>query len=68
MTKEEQVERNITLMFEFLHQAVKKPEMLENIPDGSTIEFIQKDIPMRENKNSGYKKKYFKVNYNFEET
>ena len=50
MRKEETVNRNITLTFDFLRQIIKNPEILNDIPDGSTIDFIQKDIPIVERK------------------
>ena len=44
MTKKETVIRNIGLTFDFIRQAVKEPALLDNIPDGSVIEFVEKDF------------------------
>jgi len=66
MRKEETVNRNITLTFDFLRQIIKNPEILNDIPDGSTIDFIQKDIPIIERKKDQKPNKLFKVKYQFE--
>jgi len=44
MTKKEIVNRNIGLTFDFLRQVVKDPSMLDNISDGATLEFVEKDF------------------------
>ena len=66
MRKEETVDRNITLTFDFLRQIIKNPEILNDIPDGSTIDFIQKDMPIVERKKDLKPDKLFKVKYQFE--
>ena len=66
MRKEETVNRNITLTFDFLRQIIKNPEILNDIPDGSTIDFIQKDILIVERKKDQKPNKLFKVKYQFE--
>lgn len=47
MTKKESVNRNIGLTFDFIRQAVNEPAMLEKIPNGSTLEFVEKDFVKR---------------------
>ena len=48
MTKKEVVEKNIGMTFDFLRYLVDHPEMVENIPNGSVIEFVDKDITVTE--------------------
>ena len=69
MTKNETIERNITLTFDFLRQVVKDPSIIDDIPDGSTIEFVQKDLPIVEEQIPRRTKaltRYLKVNHQFE--
>lgn len=47
MTKREKINRNIGLTFDFLRQAVDKSEIINDIPDGSILEFVEKDFPTR---------------------
>jgi hypothetical protein len=44
MTKNETIKRNIGLTFDFLRQVAKDPSILDKIPDGSTLEFVEKDF------------------------
>lgn len=46
MTKKEKINRNIGLTFDFLRQVVDNPSIIETIPDGATLEFIEKDFPI----------------------
>lgn len=48
MNKKEKVGRDIGLTFDFLRQVVDNPKLVENIPNGSTLEFVEKDFPKRE--------------------
>ena len=66
MKNQEMIQRNITLSFDFLRQIVNNPSILEGIPDGSVIDFIQRDIPAIEGKEKKQPRKMFKVNYQFE--
>ena len=66
MTKNEIVERNISLTFDLLRQIIKDPSILNNIPNGKTFEFLQKDTPIHENKKKNKPAKYFKVQHRFE--
>lgn len=64
MTKKEIVNRNIGLAFDFIRQAVKDPALLEKIPDGSILEFVEKDFAKKEQSDQGggkMKKKYLRV-------
>ena len=64
MTNKEIINRNIGLTFDFLREAIKNPSMLNAIPDGSTLEFVEKDFSRIERKKtpkSRTKRKYMKV-------
>ena len=66
MRNKETIERNIGLTFDFLKQAVKFPTLLNNIPDGAVIEFVEKDFSKTETKTSVRPNKYLRVNTQFE--
>lgn len=66
MNKEEYINHNITLTFDFIREAVKDPSILENIDNGSTIEFVEKDRPIPISKKTTQPDKYFKVKHRFE--
>ena len=48
MTKREEINRNIGLTFDFLRQVVDEPKIINKIPAGSILEFIEKDFPVTE--------------------
>lgn len=62
MTNKEIINRNIGLTFDFLHQVLNNPALLNEIPDGTTIEFVEKDFSHVEKpaKKTG-KRKYMRV-------
>ena len=64
MTKKETANRNIGLTFDFMRQVIKEPALLDKIPDGSILEFIEKDFVKKEKSHSGkgkLNKKYLLV-------
>ena len=63
MTKREKINRNIGLCFDFLRQALKDPSILDGIPSGSEIEFLDKDFPKKVKSRSGKRinKSYLRV-------
>ena len=65
MTRKEKINRNIGLTFDFIRQVADNPKLLNQIPDGSVLEFVEKDFKMTEKKNPTNKKhvrtKYLKV-------
>ncbi len=65
MTKNEKINRNIGLSFDFLREIVKYPKLIESIEDGTCIEFIEKDF-IKTEKKKVRKTKYFKVKSVFE--
>lgn len=46
MTKKEIVNRNIGLTFDFVREIIKDPSIMDNIPDGAVLEFVDKDFPV----------------------
>ena len=61
MTKKEKINRNIGLTFDFLRQVAEDPSIIEKIPNGSVLEFIEKDFPIIETSKQKSKKVYLKV-------
>lgn len=61
--KNEIIEKNLPHTFYFFHEVIHNPDLINEIPDGSEIEFVQNDIPVKEKrfKNSG-KTQFFKEN------
>jgi len=46
MTKKELINKNIGITFDFLRYVVDHPEMINSIPNGAELSFIDKDMPM----------------------
>jgi len=69
MTREEGINRNIGLTFDFLRQTSKDPALLKELPDGSILEFVEKDFAHPENEiehPDHDKKKFLIVKSHFE--
>lgn len=67
MTKKETINRNIGLSFDFLKEILKNPALLNKIPNGATVEFVEKDFPKKETAGSQRRKrKYIRVKNEFE--
>ena len=67
MTKKETVNRNIGLAFDLLKEINHNPSLLAKIPKGTTVEFVEKDFPKKENGASARRKrKYVGVRNRFE--
>ncbi|MFH1977357.1 MAG: hypothetical protein ABIJ52_17685 [Pseudomonadota bacterium] len=69
MRKDEVVKKNIGLTFDFIRASVADPHLLDKIPDGAEIEFLETDLPRIESKNQVDMKKpsvFFKVERNFQ--
>lgn len=67
MTNKEQIQRDIAVAFDFVEQIIDTPELIDKIPDGSVITFIDEEnskIERTTSKNS--QKKYVKVKRHFE--
>ena len=48
MTKKEVIEKNIGMTFDFLRYLVDHPEMVDDIPNSAVIEFVDKEIAVKE--------------------
>ena len=68
MRKNEIVKKNTSLVFDFLRYLVEHPEMIKKIPDGSELEFLDKDFPVSESENSDEEsgKVFLKVEHTFD--
>ena len=69
MRKDEIVKKNIGLSFDFIRAAVADPHLLDKIPDGAEIEFIDTDLPRieaEERVGMGSPSVVFKVERNFQ--
>jgi hypothetical protein len=67
MTKKETINRNIGLSFDLLKEILKNPSLLDKIPNGAVVEFVEKDFPKKEMAGSQKRKrKYIRVKNEFE--
>ena len=67
MTNKEQIQRDITIAFDFVEQIIDNPDILDKIPDGSNITFLDDENVKPEKRiNSNTTKKYVKVKRTFE--
>ena len=66
MTNKETVEHKINLTFDFIKEVVKNPQLLDEMKDGSELEFVEKDVSLKPK--NGLKKPthYIKVTQQFE--
>lgn len=67
MRKDEIVKKNVSLVFDFLRYLTEYPEMIEKIPDGCELEFLDKHFPLTEKEISveGAEKAFLKVEHTF---
>lgn len=55
------------MAFDFLHKINENPELLDEIPNGTTIEFVEKDFPTKGKDNlDNEKRKYIRIKNEFE--
>jgi len=67
MTNREQIQRDITVAFDFVEQIINNPELTDKIPEGSVITFIDEENTKIEKHSSKFQqKKYVKVKRHFE--
>ena len=67
MTKKEFAERNIGMTFDFIKQIVDHPEIIDSLPDGAELDFIDKDLPFKAKEQRKRKKVVrYKVEHIFE--
>jgi hypothetical protein len=67
MRKDEVVKKNISLVFDFLRYLTEHPELMEKLPDGCELEFLDKDFPLIESETSveDAEKAFLKVEHTF---
>ena len=67
MRKDEVVKKNISLVFDFLRYLTVHPELIEKLPDGCELEFLDKDFPLIEREISveDTKKTFLNVDHTF---
>jgi hypothetical protein len=67
MTKKEYTQRNIGVTFDFVKHLVDHPELLDSIPDGAELDFVDKETPIKTQKPSKNKKvARYRIQYTFE--
>jgi hypothetical protein len=66
MTNKETINRNIGLSFDFLREIIKNPQLIDEVENNATIEFLQKDYPERETTRRVIADKFIKVKRSFE--
>jgi len=67
MKKSEIVQKNISLVFDFLRYLTDHPELIEKLPDQCELEFLEKEFPLTEAEASveGPQKTFLKVEHTF---
>ncbi|MCK9640727.1 MAG: hypothetical protein M0R39_12525 [Prolixibacteraceae bacterium] len=67
MTNKEQIQRNIAVAFDIVEQIIDHPELIDKIPDGSVVTFIDEENTKSEKPTSKMtQRKYVKVKRHFE--
>jgi hypothetical protein len=67
MTKKEYIQRNIGVTFDFVKHIIDYPELLDTIPDGAELDFIDKETLIKTKKRSHSKKiARYKIQHTFE--
>ena len=67
MTKKEYMERNIGITFDFIRHSIDHPEIIDTIPNGAELDFIDKDIPFKiKRQDKGKKVARYRVEHIFE--
>ena len=67
MTNKEQIQRDIAIAFDFVEQIIDSPDMLDKIPEGSSITFLdEENVKPEKSIEKDTKKKYVKVKRHFE--
>ena len=67
MKKDEIVKKNISLVFDFLRYLTDNPELIEKLPEGCELEFLDRVFPLIETETSveGAEKAFLKVEHTF---
>ena len=68
MTNKETIERNISLTFDFVNHLIDNKSDLEKLPDDFVVEFVEKDFPKlqrRQSVNPNIRRKFVQVKNSF---
>lgn len=52
MTKKEFADRNIGITFDFLRHLIEHPDLISTMPSGAELDFIDKNIPFTNKKDT----------------
>jgi len=66
MNNKEHIKKDLVVAFDFVGQILENPELLNEIPDGTEIKFLDDVKPNIENPKKSSSKKYVKVKRQFE--
>ncbi len=67
MTNEEQIKRDVVIAFDFAAQIIGNPDLLDKIPEGASITFLDdENIKTESYPDKTPDKKYVKVKRHFE--
>jgi len=67
MTNKEQIQRDIAVAFDFAGQIIDNPTLLDKIPEGASITFLDdENVKAEKHKDKRPEKKYVKVKRLFE--
>jgi len=67
MTNKEQIQRDIAVAFDFAEHIIDNPEILDKIPEGSSVTFIdEENVKPEKLRDEKTAKKYIRVKRQFE--
>jgi hypothetical protein len=67
MKNKEQIKRDMAIAFDFIEQIIDNPDILDKIPEGTEVTFLDSEnVKPEKQSNKGTSKKYIKVKRSFE--
>ena len=67
MTNKEQIQRDMAVAFDFVEQIIESPDIIDKIPEGSAVTFLDEENKKTEKKTKANPaKKYVRVKRHFE--
>lgn len=66
MTKKEYAGRCIGMTFDFVRHVIEHPELIDTIPNGGELDFIDNDVPFKVEKGQRKRIVRYKVGHTFE--
>lgn len=67
MTKKEHVASNIGVTFDFVRHIIDHPELVNALPDGTELDFIDKEMPIKSKEHTNKRRvTRYKVQHTFE--